>query len=87
MISCEETRRLLSDSQDRRLSSWEWISLRVHLLACGVCPLFGKQLRLIRAAFARMKRAEDFPLPEEHLSEEASARIQKDLTAARQKHE
>ena len=55
MISCKEASRLLSQGQDRRLSFFERMQLRLHLTACDACTRFAGQLRLMRAALSRFR--------------------------------
>ncbi len=50
MLSCRETTRLLSESQDRPLSLKEKMELRFHTVICKGCRNFGKSLTAIRSA-------------------------------------
>lgn len=44
---------LLSQSQDRRLTPRERISLQVHLAACRGCRNFRRQIAFLRTAMQR----------------------------------
>ncbi len=55
MLNCRQTSQLLSQSLDRPLSFRERLSLRLHLLMCGACRRFAKQLRFLRRAMAAME--------------------------------
>lgn len=44
MLNCKEATLLLSEKQDRPLSTKEKIILRIHLSMCGACSKFGKQM-------------------------------------------
>lgn len=47
-FSCKHAAQLLSESMDRPLSRRERFGLRFHLLVCGLCRTYRKQLRLLR---------------------------------------
>ena len=49
-LNCKQTSRLLSEAQDRRLSLFERVTLRVHLGVCDACTQFSRQLEFLRAA-------------------------------------
>jgi hypothetical protein len=46
--SCKKAAQLVSASMDRRLSTRERLSLGFHLLLCGMCRAYRRQLMLIR---------------------------------------
>lgn len=47
MLTCREASSLLSAARDHDLNLASRMSLRVHLLLCGGCRNFGRQLQLI----------------------------------------
>ena len=49
MLSCREASRLISDAMDRKLSRYEQVSLRFHLLMCSNCRHFQLQMATLRA--------------------------------------
>jgi len=53
MLNCKEVTRLLSESQERRLSVYERMQLRMHLAMCRGCSNFEKQMNFIREACRR----------------------------------
>lgn len=55
MLNCQETSRLLSQSQDRPLTIKERLSLRLHLLMCDACDRIAQQLRFLRQAAATLE--------------------------------
>jgi hypothetical protein len=55
MLNCQETSRLLSQGLDRPLMFRERLALRLHLLMCGACQRFARQLRYLRQAMADME--------------------------------
>ena len=54
MLDCKHAARLLSQSMDRELPLGERLRLRLHLLICDACSNFGRQLKLLRRAVARL---------------------------------
>ena len=52
-MSCDEATVVLSDQQDRELTRLERAALKAHLISCGRCKRFRKQLDLIREAARR----------------------------------
>lgn len=48
MRSCNESTRLMSEALERPLSWGEWLALRGHLLMCGACRRFERQLDWLR---------------------------------------
>jgi hypothetical protein len=50
MLSCKEASLLMSQGLDRRLSRWERVSLRLHLVICKGCRRFDGQMIFLRAA-------------------------------------
>lgn len=47
MKNCQQTSHLLSESLDRPLSWREILALRLHLMMCGACRNFARQLRYL----------------------------------------
>lgn len=56
MLNCKDATRLLSRQQEQRLSLWERLSLKMHLMICYGCKNYGRQIDFIREAFQRIKR-------------------------------
>ena len=50
VVSCKEASLLLSQAEDRRLSLFERVKLRLHLSVCDACTRFSKQIAFLRAA-------------------------------------
>ncbi len=59
MLPCRRASELISDAMDRRLSVRERILLRIHLLLCGACRTYRRQLALIRRALRQGNQALD----------------------------
>ena len=77
---CQEAARLQSAALDRQLTLRRRIGLRTHLLFCGWCRRYGKQIGFLRVAMQRCARDEQ-PAPPQVLSPEARERIQRRLEA------
>ncbi len=52
-LNCRDATRLVSQRQDRPLTTGEWFTLRLHLLVCVACSRFARQLRIMRKAMRR----------------------------------
>ena len=78
MLNCKQTSQLLSKSLDQPLTLREKLSLRLHMLLCGACSRFARQLRFLREAVEALERraAEDERLT---LNSEARQRIARAL--------
>lgn len=70
MSRCKEITKLISDATERKLSFWQRIDLRLHLILCGLCRRFQANVLALRN-FAASEAA----LEKTKLSKEAKARI------------
>ena len=52
-MSCRRATQLLSESMDHTLGTRERLALRWHLLACGACRRYFRQLAFIRRVVRR----------------------------------
>lgn len=67
---------LMSESMDRRLSVFEYLELKLHLLVCVWCARYLKQIKLIRRlAQQKMSAAPIDNTPQSALTAEARQRI------------
>ncbi|WMC10869.1 zf-HC2 domain-containing protein [Oceanimonas pelagia] len=48
MLKCRQATRLMSESQERPLTTRETLSLRLHTLMCDACSNFQQQLPVLR---------------------------------------
>lgn len=58
MINCRRATRLISESQDRKLSAFENMLLKMHSAICKPCTQFEKQildLRVMARSYAKKK--------------------------------
>lgn len=61
MSSCRDFTVLMSRELDRPLTWWQRFLLRTHLLTCGKCGRFRRQLRFLSAAIEDYLTAEVEP--------------------------
>ena len=54
-LSCKDASRLISQMQDRRLSFYQRLRIRLHLLGCDACGRFVRQLAMLRQAMRRYR--------------------------------
>ena len=54
MMTCKQATELMSQGQDRPLTTYERLRLRVHLLICRGCSNYNKHLGIIREAMRRL---------------------------------
>ena len=73
MSRCKDITRLISDSMERKLSLWQRIDLRMHLLLCGFCRRFQANVLVLRQ-LVTSEKLYDAP-KNAQLSVEAKARI------------
>jgi len=58
MLNCKEVTRLISESQERKLSLLEKMPLKFHLMMCSGCKNFSQQVPFLSQAmraFAKWK--------------------------------
>ena len=77
MINCQEAARLLSDKLEYSLPLHKRLLLRMHVAMCGVCCLYGKQIKALKDLVARrLKNNESLSSPpESSLSDDACERM------------
>ncbi|WP_107852317.1 anti-sigma factor family protein [Oceanimonas marisflavi] len=62
MLNCHQATQLMSESQERPLTTGEKLSLKVHTLMCGACHNFQQQLPVLRRlcrAYTERKEPDD----------------------------
>jgi len=55
LLSCKDVSRLLSQAEERPLTSWDRMRVRWHLAMCGMCRAFERQLAFMREAMRRYR--------------------------------
>jgi anti-sigma factor ChrR (cupin superfamily) len=58
MLMCREATRLISEGLDRRLPWWQRISLRFHVMMCGACHAYKKQIESLHRLVLQKFRAQ-----------------------------
>lgn len=59
MLKCRDATALVLQSEDRRLSVQERLTLRLHLLICKACARFVGQVGLMRSAMGPWRAYRD----------------------------
>jgi predicted anti-sigma-YlaC factor YlaD len=78
-LNCRAATRLLSESLDRDLTRIERIGLRLHLIVCGACRAYRRQLAAMRRMIRRHLATGGDADSEARLSAEARERILKTI--------
>ncbi|MEO8383849.1 MAG: zf-HC2 domain-containing protein [Betaproteobacteria bacterium] len=55
MRNCREISELLSMAQDKRLSFFDRLGLRMHLAMCDGCSNFAKRLDILKSAMRQYR--------------------------------
>jgi hypothetical protein len=59
MLNCKDATRLISEGLDHRLSMWQRMNLRLHVMMCGACSAYKRQIEGLHRIFGlRRQRAE-----------------------------
>jgi hypothetical protein len=74
LLDCKHATQLASRALDKRLPFRQRLALRLHLLMCGACTKFVRQLQLMRQALAQLGRHVEHD-PSVTLSPQARERI------------
>nr|WP_315190387.1 zf-HC2 domain-containing protein [uncultured Albidiferax sp.] len=53
--TCQQAAALLLAREDRRIGMADTVALRLHLMACKVCPKFERQLLTMRNAMRQWR--------------------------------
>lgn len=72
MLTCRRATERMSRALDAPLPPVEWFALRAHLILCGPCCRFRRQLALLDGA---ARAAADQPLSDDGLTAAARERI------------
>jgi hypothetical protein len=77
-LSCHHAARLLSEKRDRRLPWRVRIVLRIHMLKCKMCQVYGAQLNVVNSVCneASARAAHELPVT---MSEERKRRMREML--------
>jgi hypothetical protein len=82
-LKCEGASFFVSRELDEPLGLSERLAVRGHLLVCGSCRRFRRQLQFLHLALHRLSAKQEETGPEQYsLSPEARARIERALAEA-----
>jgi hypothetical protein len=59
MLNCRDVTRLVLEGEERTLSLGERVGVRLHLWVCKACPVFTRQVRLMRSALGQWQAYRD----------------------------
>lgn len=80
MLSCKEVSRLVSESRETDLTTWQRIQVWMHLWMCDLCSRFEQQVDFLGDVARQFVAAGDVKgEPGTGLSPEARERIKKSL--------
>ena len=79
MFQCEAVSKLVSESMDQKLPLYRRMGIRFHLMMCKFCTRYRKQLYLLREAARNPAKAGESDVVSCRLSDDAKARIKKEL--------
>ena len=57
--TCKQAAALIVAREDRALALADRVALHLHLAACGACPLFERQILVMRQAMRRWRHDAD----------------------------
>jgi len=80
MRGCKESSRLASEARERRLTWRERLSLRIHVLLCGLCKTYMRQMAKMFAIARIAGDPEVRYASSVKLSPDAKERIKKKLS-------
>ncbi|MFQ5582297.1 MAG: hypothetical protein ACE5F3_06725 [Mariprofundaceae bacterium] len=65
---CQQASKLVSDAYERTLTLGERLRLRWHMLICGMCRAYERDIRLIERALKKMRSesTDEAALPEQN---------------------
>lgn len=63
MLNCKETVRLVSEGLDHRLSLWQRMNLRLHVMMCGACGAYKRQVEGLHRLFSLRRRSATQTMP------------------------
>lgn len=77
IFDCSDISRLVSDSMDRKLSFYQRLGIRIHLMMCRYCARYRKQLFFLRKAIRFHSETAVDEKPSTNLSDESRNRIKR----------
>ena len=87
MFNCKKVTYLVSESLDRKLSLYQRMGMRIHLMMCKFCSRYQKQLLLLRKTVRLYSESSEDPDLSIQLSPEIGKRIKESMVHLLEKHE
>ncbi len=63
MLNCKEATRLMSEKLDHRLTLGRRIHLRLHVMMCGACLAYKRQVEALHRLFTLRRRSSTPMMP------------------------
>lgn len=89
MLNCKDATRLISEGLDHRLSMWQRMNLRLHVMMCGACGAYKRQVEGLHRLFSLRRHSSTRTMPTDpaaSLSPERRAHIKHLLEAEFSSH-
>jgi hypothetical protein len=87
MFNCKKVTQLVSESFDRKLSFYQRLGMRIHLMMCKFCSRYQEQLLFLRKTARLFSESSEAPDLSIQLSSEVGKRIKESMVRFLEKHE
>ena len=87
MFNCKKVTQLVSESFDRKLSFYQRLGMRIHLMMCKFCSRYQEQLLFLRKTARLFSESSEAPDLSIQLSPEVGKRIKESMVRFLEKHE
>jgi hypothetical protein len=57
--NCRDVTRLVLEGEERRLPLGDRLAVRLHMVICKACPVFQRQVKLMRGAMGQWRSYRD----------------------------
>jgi hypothetical protein len=86
MFNCKKVTHLVSESLDRKLSLYQRMGMRIHLMMCKFCSRYQEQLLFLRKTARLYSESSEDPDLSIELSSEVGKRIKESMVRFLEKH-
>lgn len=87
MFNYKKVTQLVSESFDRKLSFYQRLGMRIHLMMCKFCSRYQEQLLFLRKTARLFSESSEAPDLSIQLSSEVGKRIKESMVRFLEKHE
>jgi hypothetical protein len=77
MLMCKEAAQLISEGLDRRLPMSQRMTLRFHVMICGACHTYKRQIESLHRLVLQKMRAQKQPTPIGHEADPMALSLEK----------